>query len=82
MSYSLNVREADAATRKEWQGIGFIVLGDDFRAEKITFQNTSGDHGQALALRVDADRAGFEHCRMPGWQDTLRLNDGRSRGSA
>ena len=56
---------------------GTVVLGDDFRAENITFQNTSGDHGQALALRVDGDRAVFNHCRMLGWQDTLLLNKGR-----
>ena len=54
-----------------------IVLGDDFRAENITFQNTSGDHGQALALRVDGDRASFKNCRMLGWQDTLMMNQGR-----
>src|SRR5262249_10365031 len=48
-----------------------------FRAENITFQNVSGDHGQALALRVDGDRALFNHCRLLGWQDTLMINKGR-----
>jgi pectinesterase len=56
---------------------GVQILGDDFVARNITFQNTSGDHGQALALRVDSDRCVFDHCRMLGWQDTLMVNNGR-----
>lgn len=56
---------------------GFVVVGDDFRAENLTFANTSGDHGQALAVRVDNDRAVFDNCRVLGWQDTLMVNNGR-----
>jgi len=56
---------------------GFVVAADDFCAENLTIENTSGDHGQALALRVDADRAAFKHCRILGWQDTLMVNNGR-----
>lgn len=56
---------------------GFVVAGNDFRAENLTFENTSGDHGQALALRVDNDRAAFNNCRIVGWQDTLMVNNGR-----
>ena len=49
-----------------------------FRAEHLTIQNTkSGDHGQALALRVDGDREVFNDCRILGWQDTLMINNGR-----
>jgi pectinesterase len=54
-----------------------VILGDDFHAENITFQNTSGDHGQALAMRADGDRERFNNCRILGWQDTLMINDGR-----
>jgi len=53
------------------------LLANDFHAENITFQNTSGDHGQALAMRADSDRNVFEHCRFLGWQDTLLVNTGR-----
>jgi pectinesterase len=56
---------------------GFVVVGNDFRAENLTFENSSGDHGQALAVRVDNDRSVFENCRMLGWQDTLMANNGR-----
>jgi pectinesterase len=77
MTYALNVRETNTATDMAFKGTGVIVLGDDFRAENITFENTSGDHGQAMALRVDGDRAVFRNCRMLGWQDTLLINHGR-----
>jgi pectinesterase len=56
---------------------GVHIVGDGFRAESLTFQNTSGDHGQALAVRVDADHVAFSNCRLLGWQDTLMLNKGR-----
>jgi pectinesterase len=76
-TYALNVKETNSATIPQFTGTGVIVLGDDFSAERVTFQNTSGNHGQALALRVDGDRAVFNHCRMLGWQDTLMINKGR-----
>src|SRR5687768_13084438 len=56
---------------------GVHVRGDDFTAEHLTFENTSGDHGQALAMRIDGDRAVLTHCRLLGWQDTLMVNNGR-----
>ena len=56
---------------------GVHIRGDDFRAENLTFRNTSGDHGQGLAVRVDADRVVFKNCRLLGWQDTLMANHGR-----
>jgi pectinesterase len=56
---------------------GVVVAANDFCAENLTIENTSGDHGQALALRVDGDRAVFNHCRILGWQDTLMVNNGR-----
>jgi pectinesterase len=56
---------------------GVQILGDGFRAENLTFQNTSGDRGQGVAVRVDADRVVFQKCRFLGWQDTLMLNRGR-----
>lgn len=46
-------------------------LSDDVTAENITFQNTFGPHGQALAAEVAGDRVAFNNCRFLGWQDTL-----------
>lgn len=75
---SLNQNEpSSAGGRALYNNASTVVLGDDFRAENLTFQNTSGDHGQALALRADGDRAVFNHCRLLGWQDTLLVNNGR-----
>jgi pectinesterase len=53
------------------------INGKDFIAENITFENTAGDTGQALAIFADADRLIFRHCRFLGWQDTIYANGGR-----
>lgn len=49
----------------------FYVYGPDFHAKNITFQNTSGPVGQAVAMFVAGDRAVFLNCRFKGFQDTL-----------
>ena len=53
-----------------------LVSADDFEAETITFENTAGDTGQAVALRTNGQRQVFRNCRMIGWQDTLYLHNG------
>lgn len=53
------------------------IDADDFSAENLTFENSAGPIGQALAIRVDGDRAAFRNCRFLGWQDTILLNRGR-----
>jgi pectinesterase len=53
------------------------IDADDFTAENLTFENSAGPVGQALAIRVDGDRAVFRDCRFLGWQDTMLLNRGR-----
>jgi len=53
------------------------IDADDFTAENLTFENSAGPKGQALAIRVDGDRAAFRNCRFLGWQDTILLNRGR-----
>lgn len=50
---------------------GFYIFGDGFRAKNITFSNTAGPVGQAVAVRVDGDEVVFENCRFLGFQDTL-----------
>lgn len=78
LSYHLNVFETMKDRRIErLEGISVIVLADDFQATNLTIENTSGDHGQALALRIDGDRAALRNCRLLGWQDTLMVNTGR-----
>ena len=57
----------------------FFVFGDGFTARNITFENSSGPVGQAVAVRVDGDRVIFENCRFLGFQDTLYTHGRESR---
>lgn len=47
------------------------IYGPDFYAENITFENSAGQVGQAVACFVSGDRAHFKNCRFLGNQDTL-----------
>ncbi len=47
------------------------LYGNDFTAENITFANSAGPVGQAVAAWVSGDRSCFRHCRFLGFQDTL-----------
>ena len=57
----------------------FFVFGDGFHAENITFKNSSGPVGQAVAVRVDGDMTAFINCRFLGFQDTLYPHGEKSR---
>lgn len=50
------------------------VNATDFTAINITFENTTGESPQALAINVNADRAAFKNCRFLGGQDTVLTN--------
>lgn len=45
--------------------------GDDLIVEGITFENTAGRVGQAVALQVAGDRVAFRNCKILGDQDTF-----------
>lgn len=47
------------------------IYAPDFYAENITFENTAGKVGQAVACFVSGDRNYFKNCRFLGNQDTL-----------
>ncbi|WP_207534582.1 pectinesterase family protein [Desertivirga arenae] len=53
-----------------------FVLSNDFIAENITFENSSGPVGQALAISVGGDRVFFKNCRFLGFQDTIYTSGG------
>lgn len=55
------------------------IYAPDFYAENITFANTAGRVGQAVACFVDGDRAYFKNCRFLGNQDTLYTYGKESR---
>ena len=78
LTWNINTNEEQPpGTSMGHKGTGVVILSDDFKADKLTFENASGDHGQALALKVDGDRAVITNCRLLGWQDTLMVNNGR-----
>lgn len=57
----------------------FFIFGSGFTAENITFENSSGPVGQAVAVRVTGDKAKFINCRFLGFQDTLYTHGDNSR---
>ncbi|MDH7598576.1 MAG: pectinesterase family protein [Sedimentisphaerales bacterium] len=54
-----------------------FIDADNVEAENLTFENSAGPVGQALAIRLDGDRNVFRKCRFLGWQDTILINRGR-----
>ena len=55
-----------------------MISADDFTAENLTFANSAGDTGQAVAVKTNGDRVAFFDCRFLGWQDTLYPNGART----
>lgn len=49
----------------------FYAFGEGFQAKNLTFENSSGPVGQAVALWIKSDKSVFENCRFLGYQDTL-----------
>ena len=62
-------------TLNTWTCASFFVYGNNFHAENLTFENNAGfTAGQAVALRIEGNRASFNNCRMIGNQDVLFLS--------
>lgn len=62
-------------TLNTWTCATAFVYGNDFSARNITFRNDAGfTAGQAVALRVEGNRAAFRNCKMTGFQDVLFLS--------
>ena len=57
----------------------FFIFGSNFTAENITLGNSSGPVGQAVAVRIEGDRAEFINCRFLGYRDTLYPHGKNSR---
>ncbi|MCX2680002.1 pectinesterase family protein [Galbibacter sp. EGI 63066] len=59
----------------------FFIYGENFYAYNITFENSAGTVGQALAISIRGDYGGdkavFNNCRFLGNQDTLFGSEGR-----
>ncbi|MBT2619953.1 pectinesterase family protein [Chryseobacterium sp. ISL-6] len=71
----------DYASKKNSEGkeIGttgsstIFIFSNDFTAKSISFENSSGKVGQAVAVLTGGDRITFENCKFLGFQDTLYL---------
>lgn len=62
-------------TLNTWTCASFVVYGNDLHAENLSFENDAGfTAGQAVALRIEGNRASFKNCRMIGNQDVLFLS--------
>jgi pectinesterase len=70
---SLNAKQAGGTFFTETVEIN----GTGFEADNITFENSAGNTGQAVAVADRADRSIFKHCRFLGHQDTLFADYGR-----
>jgi pectinesterase len=79
LTYNLhaNLPDKDGKPIGTFRTPSTTIDADDFTAENLTFANSAGPVGQALALRVDGDRTVFRNCRFLGHQDTIFLNRGR-----
>jgi pectinesterase len=53
------------------------IYESELEADNITFENTAGNTGQAVAITVRSDRSVFKRCRFLGDQDTLFADFGR-----
>ncbi|MBE8723052.1 pectinesterase family protein [Sphingobacterium pedocola] len=58
---------------------GFYIYGIDIYFENITFANTAGPVGQAVAVLVAGDKVQFYRCSFLGFQDTLYTYGKQSR---
>jgi pectinesterase len=62
-------------TLNTWTCASTYIYGNDFSATNLSFQNDAGfTAGQAVALRIEGNRAAFVNCRMLGNQDVLFLS--------
>lgn len=77
----------DYASKKDSAGVNigtsrsasFHIYGTGFSARNITFENSAGPVGQALAIYVAGDKSCFINCRFLGNQDTIYTHGNGSR---
>ena len=79
VTFNLNARmpAADGKPMSTYRTPTAVIDADDFTVENVTFENSAGPVGQALAIRVDGDRVAFRNCRFLGCHDTVFLDRGR-----
>lgn len=66
---------ANGDTLNTWTCSSFFVYANNFTAQNICFNNNAGfTAGQAVAMRIEGDRAAFKNCKFTGFQDVLFLS--------
>ena len=73
--------DGQGGTLGTWQSQTLLIDADDFTACGVTIANSyansqenissDGNNTQAVAVRVESDRAAFYDCRITGYQDTF-----------
>ncbi|MBN2512989.1 MAG: alpha/beta hydrolase fold domain-containing protein [Sedimentisphaerales bacterium] len=71
------IKNADGKEIGTFRTPSVTIEADDFRADNMTFENSAGPVGQAVAMAVFGDRVIFRNCRFLGWQDTILDHVGR-----
>ncbi|MEN6308486.1 MAG: pectinesterase family protein [Anaerohalosphaeraceae bacterium] len=71
------IKTADGKEIGTFRTPSVTIEADDFSADNITFKNSAGPVGQAVAMAVFGDRVIFRNCHFLGWQDTLLDHAGR-----
>lgn len=56
-----------------------LIDAPNFVAENISFENSSGPIGQAVAVKTNNDKQKFVNCKFLGFQDTLYANGSNCR---
>lgn len=69
-NYSGKINPATGAAYGTGGSASAFINGEGFYAQNITFENSSGPVGQALAVNITADKSVFYNCRFLGRQDT------------
>lgn len=75
-SFAALEKLSDGEKRGTFRTSTLRVMGNNFRAERLTIINDAGsgeEAGQCIAVYVDTPEAVFEQCRFLGKQDTLFL---------
>ncbi len=70
-------KKPDGSTYGTGGSASVFIQAAHFFAYNLTFQNSAGNVGQAVAVNVTGDQEVFRNVRILGWQDTLYAGSGR-----
>jgi pectinesterase len=77
-NYATKINPSTGAAYGTSGSASTYIYGSDFYAYNITFQNSAGAVGQALAIYVKGDKAVFNNCQFLGNQDTYYGHNARN----